>query len=103
MLNEIENLTAELQSKKVQERQKAFNKFNDILNGRLLKLQNLIDGSEEVSWATLFKATHKGMALHSQKLHEENTELNENDLKIKTYSQVILKLCDSPADGEKQF
>lgn len=102
MLNEIDKLLVELASDKVQERQKAFGKLGDILNGRLSELQNLIEQNEDVSWGNLFKSAHKGIMSHSQKLSKTNTELNENDAKIKNYSRVILNLCDSPANGENE-
>lgn len=98
MLSEIDNLTQELKTDKVQQRAKAFSKLFDILTHRLSELQRLIDSEDEISWEVLFKATHKGVLNHSNKLSLAG--LNENDPKIANYSKVILKLCDSASNGE---
>lgn len=100
MLTELDNLRHELKAEKVQVRQKAFTKLYDILNGRLSELQRNLDKSEDISWETLFKAAHQGVLLHSQKLFNTGTELQENDSKITNYSKVLLRICDSCANGK---
>jgi hypothetical protein len=99
MLNEIDNLQIELGSDKLTTRSKAFNKLNDILNGRFEELQKVFANNEDLSWESLFTAAHRGVISHSTKLYSSQTELNENDTRITTYSKVMLKICDSPQNG----
>ena len=97
---EIENLMQEVRTDKVQIRLKAFNKLYDILNSRLSEVQKMFKRSEDISWEDLFKAVHCGITNHSRKLNMTSTELNQNDSKITNYSRLILKICESPPNGE---
>ena len=101
MLNEInEKLILDVKSDKVQVRQKAFNRLYEILNNSVSDLNNLINDDEDFSRKRLFKSVFTGISLHSQKLLNANVEAHENDVKINSYARVILKVCESPADGK---
>lgn len=103
MLSELDNLRHELRTEKVQIRQKAFTKLYEILNSRLPELQRALENNDDITWESLFRAAHKGVIAHSLKLSNANTELQENDTKITSFSRVLLGLCDSCVNGEIHF
>lgn len=107
MWQQITILVVDLKSDKLTARNKAFKELNDILTIRSRELQNLVKDQREdneisredrISWKTLFKAVHTGIKIHASKL---KSDLHENDPKITSYKRVILRICDSPSDGEE--
>lgn len=99
---EVDNLLPDLKSEKPIIRQKAFSKLLYMLFNRLPEMQEMIDDDNStLTWEDIFRATHHGVFHHAHKLHEKDTELQENDLKITNYSNVLVKLSSSPANGEK--
>lgn len=100
MLNELDNLSLELKSDKAQVRQKAFNKCYELLQSRLTEIQKFLHDNKDFSWEDLFLSAHKGIGIQSKSMLKSKTEVNEADPKIKSVSKVILKICDSPPDGE---
>lgn len=104
MHTEVDNLLTELRAEKPPVRQKAFSKLLDMLFNRLPDMQRMIDDDNStLTWEDIFRATHHGVLQHAQKLHEKDTELQENDTKITNYSNVLVKLSSSPANGKKSL
>lgn len=100
LLNEIEILASDLKSEKVAPRQKAFNRLHEILNRHCnSELEKLFDDSQ-ISWTILFSAAHTGVLINSLKLNSTGKEVNENDTRVTSHSKLLLKICDSPSEGE---
>lgn len=96
----IENILVEMRSDKVAMRLKAFNKFYDMLQSRQSEIQQLAKRDEDFSWTEIFRSAHNGTVSHAKKLFLTGAELSEGDSKIQAYSRTLLKICDSPQNGE---
>lgn len=99
----IDNTLMEMRSDKVALRLKAFNKFYDLLQSRHSEIQQLAKRDEDFSWEEIFRSAHQGTVSHARKLFNSSIELVETDPKISSYSKTLLKICDSPQNGEKNL
>lgn len=98
----LDNILPVLRSEKAAPKLKAFKELTEMLNSRLTEVQKLVNDSEDgFSWERIFKAAHDGTVSHVRKLETSSTELLETDPKIATYSRALIKICDSPQNGEK--
>ena len=97
----IDNLSLELRSDKITLRTKAFNKFYDLLCTRHSEIQNLAQRDKDFSWEEIFKSAHIGIVAQARKLLSTSTEQLEKNPKTANFERTILKICDSPQNGEE--
>lgn len=98
MENEIYNLLIEVKVDKVTARQKAVEKLYDILSNRLSDVQRLVD-DEKLAWDDVFKAAHQSTKTNAQKLVQSGVEVPQSDKKISSFERLILRVCESPSNG----
>lgn len=94
MHSEVENMLLEMKSDKAQPKQKAFHKMDNILNGRLKELKQVILNSNSLSWQEIYSAAHSGIQSHARKLMDKEVMPNMNDPKISIYSKVLINICN---------
>lgn len=100
MENEITILLSEIKSDKVSVRQKAVEKFTEILTNYPDEVESFIEHNEHISWNSIFKDVNLSINSNAQKLHSGKTDVPHNDKKIITFENLLLRVCNAPRDGE---
>lgn len=99
MEKEINSLLLEIKTDKVTIRQKAVEKLYEILVNKISEVEKFIRTQDSSSWDDIFKAVNQSIISNAHKLAQVGSDIPRTDKKIILYENLLLKVSDSPANG----
>lgn len=100
MVDRLQDLISDLKSDKITLRQKAVDNLHEILSNKLERVQSVLDENEDITWNDIFNAVAIAIETNAHHLASKNIEPSQTDKRIASFENLILKVCESPAEGK---